>query len=60
VKAGGSSALLATCYNAGFLLGFFGPEDEGDVFLKKSADFDRLHDIVSQKIVLFITTAVRT
>jgi hypothetical protein len=38
------------------LLGvFFDPEDGSDVFL-----FNRLHGVISQKIVLFMTTAVRT
>jgi hypothetical protein len=36
MKAGGKqSLLLATCFDAGFLLGlFFGPEDGGDMFLQ--------------------------
>jgi hypothetical protein len=54
-------ALLATCYHAGFLLGlFFDPEDGGDVPPKRRLTFNRLHGIISQKTVFFITTAVRT
>jgi hypothetical protein len=34
VKADGKQLLLATCFQAGFLLGlFFDPEDGGDMFL---------------------------
>jgi hypothetical protein len=28
-----SRALLAACFHDGFLLGFFDPEDEGEMFL---------------------------
>jgi hypothetical protein len=46
---------------AGFFLGlFFDPEDGGDVPPKRRFTFNRLHNVVSQKIELFITTAVRT
>jgi hypothetical protein len=34
------------------------PEDGGEMFLRLT--FNGLHGIISQKIVLFITTAVRT
>jgi hypothetical protein len=44
------------------LLGlFFDPEAGGDIFFPKSRlTFTGLHGVISQKIVLFITTAVRT
>jgi hypothetical protein len=52
----------ATCFHAGFLLGlFYDPEDGGDdVLSKRRFTFKRLHGIISQKIELFIITAVRT
>jgi hypothetical protein len=44
---------------AGFLLGLFlNPEDGGDVPPKRRLTFNRLNGVISQKIVLFITTAV--
>jgi hypothetical protein len=50
-----SSHLLATCFHAGFLLGlFFDPEDGGDT----SVDFNELHGVTFQKIVLFETTVL--
>jgi hypothetical protein len=53
--------LLSTCFHPGFLLGlFFDPEDGGDMFLPNVGCFNGLHGVISQKIVLFITTAVRT
>jgi hypothetical protein len=53
--------LLATRFHAGFLLGlFFDPEDGGDVTPKRRLTLNGLHDVIPQKIVLFITTAVRT
>jgi hypothetical protein len=46
---------------AGFLLGlFFDPEDRGDVPPKRLLTFKGLHSVISQKIELFITTAVGT
>jgi hypothetical protein len=40
---------------------FFEPEDGSDMFLRNfSLLFNGLHGFVSQKIELFITTAVRT
>jgi hypothetical protein len=46
---------MASRGQAGFLLGIFDPEDGGDMLT-----FNGLHGVISQKIVLFITTAVRT
>jgi hypothetical protein len=47
--------------HAGFLLAlFFHPEDGGDFPPKRRLIFNRLHGVISQKIELFITTAVRT
>jgi hypothetical protein len=48
-----ASSLLHTDF-----LCFFSP-DNGNMFLKR-LNFNRLHGITSQKIELFITTAVRT
>jgi hypothetical protein len=46
-----SRALLATCY----------PENGGEMFVRNvGLTFNGLHAVISQKIVLFITTAVRT
>jgi hypothetical protein len=44
------------------LLGlFFDPEDGGDIFLRNiGLTFNGLHGVISPKIELFITTAVRT
>jgi hypothetical protein len=55
-------ALFAACFHAGFLLAlFFDPEDGGDMFPRKHwLTFNGLHGVISQKTVLFITTAVRT
>jgi hypothetical protein len=39
---------------------FFDPEDGGKMFLRNVFDFNGLHDIISQYIELFITTALRT
>jgi hypothetical protein len=50
VKAGGKQNLRI----------FFNPEDGGDVSPKRRLTFNGLHSIISQKVVLFITTAVRT
>jgi hypothetical protein len=38
---------------------FFGPEDVGNIFFLM-VGFSGLHGIMSQKIELFLTTAVRT
>jgi hypothetical protein len=51
----------ATCSHAGFFLGlFFDPEDGGDAPPRRRSTFNTLHGVISQKIVLFITTAART
>jgi hypothetical protein len=39
---------------------FFDPEDGGDLLLKRHLTPTRLHGAISQRIVLFRTTAVRT
>jgi hypothetical protein len=53
--------IVCTYFHAGFLLSlFFDPEDGGDVPLKLRLNFTGLHGVISQAIVLFITTAVRT
>jgi hypothetical protein len=50
--------LRGTCFHVGFLLGvFFDPED---VLPKRRMIFNGLHGLIYQKIVLFITTVVRT
>jgi hypothetical protein len=62
-KPNKESAVLATCFHAGFLLVFFfEPEDGGDIFLRNVDEltFNGLHGVISQKIELFIPTAVRT
>jgi hypothetical protein len=55
-------AVLATCFHAGFLSGlFFHPEDGGDIFpTKRRLTFNGPQSFISQKIELFIATAVRT
>jgi hypothetical protein len=53
VKAGGKQS------SAGFLLGlFYDREVGGDVHLKHRLTFNRLHGVISQKPVFFITNAV--
>jgi hypothetical protein len=53
-------ALLATCFHANFLIGlFFEPEDE-DMFLRNISLISANYMAVSQKIIIFITTAMRT
>jgi hypothetical protein len=43
------------------LLGlFFDPEDRGDVSPKRQLTFNGLRGVITQKIVLFIITAVGT
>jgi hypothetical protein len=54
----GGTALLSTCFHVGFLLGlFFDPEDGPP---KSRLTLNGPHCVISNKIVLFITTAVRT
>jgi hypothetical protein len=51
-----SRTLLATFFHTGFLFGlFFEPDDGGDMFLRKFGWLNRLHGVISQKIVFFIT-----
>jgi hypothetical protein len=53
--------LLATCLLAGSCRNyFFDPEDGGDVPPKRRLKLNRLHGVISQKMILFITTAVKT
>jgi hypothetical protein len=56
------ACLLATCFHAGFLLGlFFDSEDGGDMFLRNIGYLSTgLHGVISLKLELFISTAVRT
>jgi hypothetical protein len=39
---------------------FFDPEDGGYMFLRNVRYNYRLHGVISQKMILFITTAVKT
>jgi hypothetical protein len=39
---------------------FFDPEDGGDVPPKRRLQLNRLHGVSSQKMILFITAAVKT
>jgi hypothetical protein len=39
---------------------FFNPEDGGDVPPKRRLPFNELHGVISQEIIFFIITAVRT
>jgi hypothetical protein len=56
-----AGAESATCFHAGFFLSlFFCPEDGSDVPPKRQLTLNGLHDVISQKMVLFRTTAVRT
>jgi hypothetical protein len=52
---------LVIYFHAGFLLNlFFFTEDGGDMFLRNVVLLNGLHGVISQKTVLFTTTAVRT
>jgi hypothetical protein len=51
--------MASTCFYGGMLLGLFDPDDGGDVTPKRRW-LSTLHGVISQKIVLFVTTAVRT
>jgi hypothetical protein len=46
-------------FHAGILLGLFDPEDGGDAPPKRHLIFNGLHDIKSQKLVLFIANLNR-
>jgi hypothetical protein len=50
----------ATSFHAGILLGLFDPADGDGVLPKRRMTFNELRGVISQKIVLFITTADRT
>jgi hypothetical protein len=52
----------ATCFHAGFLLDlFFEPEDESHMFLRNTwVTFSGLLGVISKKIGLFVSTAVKT
>jgi hypothetical protein len=52
-------SLFATCIHTGFFLGL-DPEDGGDIFLRNLLTLNGLRCVTSQKIELFITTAVIT
>jgi hypothetical protein len=54
-------AMLVTCFHAGFLLHlYFDLENGWHVLPKRPWIFNELHGVISQKIELFITTAMRT
>jgi hypothetical protein len=50
-----TSSLLATCFHAGFFLGLFYPEDEGNMFFfpKRRFHFNGLHGVTPHKVELF-------
>jgi hypothetical protein len=51
-----STINLATCFQAGFLLGLFlDYENGGDVPPKRPLKFNGVHGVISQKIELFFT-----
>jgi hypothetical protein len=59
MRAGGKHSKL--CFHADILPGlFFDPEDGGNVPLKHWLTFNRIHGVIYQKTVLFITTTVKT
>jgi hypothetical protein len=47
--------LLATCFHAGFLLGFFIDPENGHVLPKRLLTSSRLHGVIFLKIKLFLT-----
>jgi hypothetical protein len=56
-----ASILLATCLLAVCCSAyFFDPEDGGDVPPKRRFTLNGLYGVISQKMILFITTAVKT
>jgi hypothetical protein len=60
-RLGRTSPLLATCVHAGFLLSlFFRPWRWRQYVPPKLLTLNGLHGVISQKMVLFITTAVKT
>jgi hypothetical protein len=55
-----NTEFLAASIHAAFLLGLFSdPDDGGDVSPKRRLIFNGLHGVISQKIELFLSTAVR-
>jgi hypothetical protein len=48
---------ITTCFHTGILLALFNAADEGEMFLQ-NVTFNRLYGVISQKTVLFITTAL--
>jgi hypothetical protein len=61
VNIGFISATFSHLLQAGLLLGLFLDfKDGGDMFLRKVVTFNGLHGGISQRIEVFITTAVRT
>jgi hypothetical protein len=58
---GGTLRSARYLFHVGFLLGlFFDPEGGGDIPPKRRLTFNVLHDVISQNIDLFVTTAVGT
>jgi hypothetical protein len=51
---------FSTCFLAGLLNLFLYPEDGDDVPPKRRLKLDGLHGVISQRMILFITIAVKT
>jgi hypothetical protein len=57
------TTLLATCFHAGFLLTlFFDPKIGADIYIssKRRLTVNGQHEVISHKMIRFVTTAVRT